>query len=220
MHAVLVAGNPRQPRSRKELTSSANSFRVLIEDPSRLPAVCAAQLNRLLPTTTSATRDPATGGVSTCPRGRKAARLTGGLLRRPGQRLAEFAPRSDPEFREDLSEMPLDRSWTQKELCADLRVGKTVSREAGDLLLLRREPVAPFQGPWLDLFPCSEQFEACSLGEGVHPDGAEQVVCGPKLIAGVHPSSVVAEPFAVQQVGTTQLGPHPRPPQMLDRLSK
>ena len=116
--------------------------------------------------------------------------------------------------------MPFDRSWTQEELGADLRVRETVTGEAGDLLLLRCEFVAYLRGPCMDPFACREQLDACSLGEGVHPGGGEQIVCRPELIAGLDPSSLLAEPFAVQQVSATQLGAHPRAAQMLDRRSE
>ena len=60
---------------------------------------------------------------------------------RVGQRPDELSPRADVELGEHLAQMPFDRTWTEKQLGADLGVGVSVPGQPGDLRLLRGELV-------------------------------------------------------------------------------
>ena len=54
----------------------------------------------------------------------------------------QLAAGADAELGEDLAQVPFDRARGQEQLGADLGVGAAVAGQPGDLLLLRREPVA------------------------------------------------------------------------------
>src|ERR671910_463941 len=77
-------------------------------------------------------------------------RGSGGSAR---QRVTEPLARADPELVEHLAQMPFDRAGADEETGPDLRVGQSVTGEAGDLLLLRRELVARLGGALSDPSP-------------------------------------------------------------------
>ena len=62
------------------------------------------------------------------------------------------------------------------------------------------------------------QFDACALGERLHPEVGEEVVRRPQLCAGVKASPVTSQPFAVEEVGASEIDCHPRSAESVDRL--
>src|SRR5215208_7008200 len=72
--------------------------------------------------------------------------------------------RADLELGEHLLEVPLDGTGAEEQPGADLRIGETAAREAGDLLLLRRELVARLDSALAHL-----------LGLDDHPRGRGEV---------------------------------------------
>src|SRR5512132_675342 len=99
-----------------------------------------------------------------------------GLTRLSRQRCFQAASRVDPELAEDLVQVPLDRARTEEELGTDLRVGEPVAGEPGDLLLLRRELLAPLERALAPLRPGGDQLALGARGERHHPDLREQLL--------------------------------------------
>src|SRR5215207_8337935 len=65
-----------------------------------------------------------------------------GFAVRDREGIVQAHARADRELDEHLLQVPLDGTGAEEQPGADLRIGETVAREAGDLLLLRRELVA------------------------------------------------------------------------------
>src|SRR3989442_11071115 len=57
-----------------------------------------------------------------------------------------------------------------------------------------------FHRPLPGAFAGGLELDPCALDEGLHPELGEEVVCRPKLGAGVEASPFASEPLAVQQV--------------------
>src|SRR5690348_20068 len=118
------------------------------------------------------------------PRGRLEADALGegGFPLGSRERGTEAAARVDPELREHLAQMPLDRARTDEELCADLRIRQAVAREPGDLLLLRCQLVARLGAAFSHLLAGCEQLPAGAFGERFHPDLGERGVGRTQLL--------------------------------------
>jgi len=74
------------------------------------------------------------------------------------------------------------------------------------VLLLGGELAVGVDRAFADLLAGGEQFPACALGEGLGADRVEQVVGVVQLAAGVEPTVLATEPFAVEQVGPGNRG--------------
>jgi anti-sigma B factor antagonist len=88
----------------------------------------------------------------------------------------EGAPGRDPELREHLAQVPLDRAGAEEEHLADLWVGEAVPGEASDLLLLWREGAPGIIASLADRLTGRRQLAPGALAEGSHADRREQVV--------------------------------------------
>src|SRR5687767_10059726 len=69
-----------------------------------------------------------------------------GRVELAGWNAAELVARCDVELQEDLAQVVLNRAGADEQLCADLRVGETISRQPGDVCLLGCEHGARFVG--------------------------------------------------------------------------
>jgi hypothetical protein len=99
----------------------------------------------------------------------------------------------DAQFGEHLAEVPFDRTGTDVQVRADLRVGVSVPGQPGNVLLLRGELGVRVHFPLADLLTGGEQFPARAFGESVGADRGEQVVGGVQLVARVDPLVFAAQ---------------------------
>ena len=79
--------------------------------------------------------------------------------------------------------------------------------------------VARLDGSLAHLLARRQQLTPGALGERLHADRHEQLVCRAELLARVDPAALAAQPFAVEQVSARELRPQPRAAQPLDRLA-
>src|SRR5690242_16561039 len=105
---------------------------------------------------------------------------------------------------------------TDVELGTDLRVGQAVPGKPRDLRLLTGEHAVRL----LPSFTCGlargGQFSPRTLGEGLRPDPAEDVVRRPQLLAGVDPARLATQPLAVHEPGTGEIDDDAGPLQARD----
>src|SRR5262245_10437549 len=101
-------------------------------------------------------------------------------LRRVERGVPKLAARADSELGEHLVQVPLDGSVAEEEPRADLGVGETVAREPRNLLLLRRERLAPFAAPSAGLLACRDELDPSAFRERFHPDRGELVMRSPE----------------------------------------
>jgi hypothetical protein len=101
--------------------------------------------------------------------------------------------------------MPFDGARAEEESGADLGVGEAIAGEPGDLPLLTGELVARVRRALAHLLARRQKLAAGTLGEGLHADRLEHLVCGTQLLAGIHPAALAAQPFAVEQMGASEL---------------
>src|SRR5262249_58931007 len=95
----------------------------------------------------------------------------------------KLAAGADAQLGEYLAWVPLDRARGQEQLGAELRAGVAVAGQPGDLLLLRREPVARRGAAPSYLLPRGDQLPAGALGERLHADRVQHVVGRAQLLA-------------------------------------
>src|SRR5215208_5495431 len=126
--------------------------------------------------------------------------------------------RADLELGEHLLQVPLDGTGAEEQPGADLRIGKTVPREAGDLLLLRRELVARLDSALARPPARRHDLAAGALGERLHADPLEQLVGGAQLRARIRAPALPAQPLAVEQMRAGELGTKLRTTQSIDRF--
>jgi hypothetical protein len=115
--------------------------------------------------------------------------------------------------------VPLHGAAADEQLCGDLLVGSSLAGQLGDLLLLRSQVGAGVIAALARLFAGCLELSPRAFGEGLGAHGGERVQRGPKLVAGIDPPLLPAQPFAVDQAGAGQVGRHPGLAQQLDRLA-
>src|SRR6516225_1208456 len=86
-----------------------------------------------------------------------------------GQRCLELPARGYLELREHVAQVPLDCACADEQLGADLWVRQAITREPGDLLLLRRELVARPGAAFPHLLAGCHQLTAGAFGKRLHP---------------------------------------------------
>src|SRR3954454_9864476 len=106
--------------------------------------------------------------------------------------------RADLELGEHLLQVPLDGAGAEEQPGADLRIGKTAAREAGDLLLPRRELVARLDRALARLRARRHELATSALGERLHADRVEHLVGGAQLRARIRTPALPAQPLAVE----------------------
>ncbi len=132
---------------------------------------------------------------------------------------AELFARTDPELREHLAQVPLDRARADEKLCADLGVRASLGGEPCDLRLLRGEAVARLGAALAHRLAGGHPFTAGAFGEPVHADLRIHAVRNPELLARVHAPAFASQPLTVEEVRTRKRGTHPRAAQPRDRLA-
>src|ERR671911_207589 len=128
--------------------------------------------------------------------------------RATGVRFEAFAG-GDAELGEDFVQVPFDGARADVQPGADVRVGKALAGESGDLLLLWGELIRCLDGPLAHLLARRYQFAAGALGEGLHPDRDEHGVGGAQLLARVDPAILPAQPLPVEQTRAGELRTQP-----------
>src|SRR3954470_9835271 len=150
---------------------------------------------------------------------RTRGRLGGrGFPVRATEGIVQAHARADLELGEHLPQVPLDCTGAEEQPGADLRIGKTVAREAGDLLLLRRELVARLDRALARPRARRHELAAGALGERLRADRVEHLVGGAQLRARIRTPALPAQPLAVEEVRAGELGPQPRTTQSIDRF--
>jgi len=128
----------------------------------------------------------------------------------------ELAAGGDLQLLEHLREVVLDGSGTDEQAGADLGVGEPLSRQPGDAGLLGRELPGNLRCSVAHCLSGGQQLPTSPFGEARHSHGAEHLVRGPELLAGIRAGVLAAQPLAVQQAGTGVVGPDARAAQELD----
>src|SRR5215472_11593012 len=85
-----------------------------------------------------------------------------------GQRCLELPARGYLELREHVAQVPLDCARADEQLRADLWVRHALTREPGDLLLLRRELLVCPGATFPHLLAGCHQLTAGAFGERLH----------------------------------------------------
>ena len=106
--------------------------------------------------------------------------------------------RADPELGEHLLQVPLDGARAEEQPGADLRIGKSVASELGDLPLVRRELIACLDLALAHLLAGGEQLAAGALRERLHADRDEHLVGGSQLLARILTPALAPQPLAVE----------------------
>ena len=101
---------------------------------------------------------------------------------------------------------------------SSLEVGLPIACQSRDLRLLRREYVERLDGALANRLAGGEQFSAGTLGERLGAESGEHVVGGTELFARVDATLSAAEPFAVEEVGASEVNDDPAAGEALDRL--
>ena len=99
----------------------------------------------------------------------------------------------------------------------DLRVRQPITRQFGDLPLLRCPIVARFDGSSAEPFARCHQLSARALGECFHPDGRELTVSSAQLQTGVDPTILATQPLTVEQVRAGEFHPNEPDPSPTQR---
>ena len=128
------------------------------------------------------------------------------------QRRLELPARGYVELREHVAQVPLGRACADEQLRADLRVRQALTREPGDLLLLRRELLACAKRALPGLLACRQQLAAGALGERLHANRRELLIGGPQPFARIEPSALPAQPLPVDQMRAGQIRTQPCTP--------
>src|SRR5690606_41093704 len=97
------------------------------------------------------------------------------------QRPAQLATRADPQLREHLAQVVLDRAGADEELTADLRDRVAVRGQRGDLRLLRGEQVPGVDAPGAGGAAGRDQLSSRPIREGAGAEPFEHVVCGAEV---------------------------------------
>ena len=114
--------------------------------------------------------------------------------------------------------MPLHGARAEKQPRADVRVREPVAGHSRDLPLLRGQIVPRLDRSLADLLARRLKLVLRALGERFHPDREEQLVGRAQLLARVDTATLAAQPLAVEQMRTSELGTQPAAAQPLDRL--
>lgn len=112
-----------------------------------------------------------------------------------------------PRLPVHLAQVVVDGGRAEEQAPGDLAVGRTGSREAGDLRLLRGQRDVGRHVAAAAPLARGRQLAPGPLGERTGAHGLEQLVGGPQLLARLRPSLAAAEPLAVQQLGPGQRHP-------------
>src|SRR5262249_40047045 len=120
---------------------------------------------------------------------------------------AKLATGGDLQFGEDLAQMPFDGTGAQIKPGRDFRIGQSFPDQPGDLGLLGREFDRGADRAFARGFTGRPQFLRGTTGEALDSHRREAVVRGAQLRSCVYPPVLPAQPFAVQQPGSTQFDP-------------
>src|SRR5436190_432625 len=90
-------------------------------------------------------------------------------LKLAGRNAAELVARGDVQLQEDLPQVVLHRARADEQLCADLRVGQTVSGESSDVCLLRCEHGARVVGALPGALTRGQELVTGALGKSLAP---------------------------------------------------
>src|SRR2546423_130992 len=135
------------------------------------------------------------------------------------ERAVELVARTDVELAVDLAEVVFDRARADEEPRADLGVGMAVPGEPRDLGLSRGEPIRRFDGAFAGGLAAGQQLARGALLEPLHAHRREHLVRGAQLLAGIQAPFPAAQPFAVEEVGASELRADPGAGEPLDRLA-
>ena len=123
-----------------------------------------------------------------------------------------------PSLRNDLAQVVLDRARADEQLRGDLAVRVSLRHEARDLRLLRRQLTQGVDGAFASVLAGRLQLDARALGERLHAEVGEEAVGRPQLPACINASALTSQPFAVEEVSTSEIDGHPSSTESVDRL--
>ena len=101
--------------------------------------------------------------------------------------------------------MPFDGAAADEQSCAYFRIGQSFTDQADDLSLLGSELVGRVDVAFTGGLATDGQFAGGALGESLRAHIAEHFVGGAQLLAALYPAVRAAQPFAVEQVGASEL---------------
>jgi thioredoxin reductase len=115
------------------------------------------------------------------------------LLHRPdgpvvvGEDVVELVAGADTNLGEDFPQVVLDRTWTDEQPGADLRVRQTVAGELRDLGLLRGELAGRFHRAFANRLARGQQLASGAVGEPFSPHRGEHFVGHAQLPTRINP---------------------------------
>ena len=133
-------------------------------------------------------------------------------------RSASCVRRLDAQLAERLAQVVLDGAGADEQPSRDRSVGLPLCGKASDLRLLRGQLVQRVHGPPAGTLTCRLQLEPCPLGERVHSGVSEELVRGSQLLAGIQTPALTPKPFAVEEVGASELHADPCALELADRV--
>ena len=123
-----------------------------------------------------------------------------------------------PELPEHLSQVVLHCARTEKQLGGDLPVRLTSAHQRGDLCLLGRELLREAGFPLAGAFASGPQLDGRPPGKGGEPHAVEHVVRRTQLLACFAPATLAAQPLAIEEVSTRNLGSGSGPVEQVKRI--
>src|SRR5262249_47750396 len=118
--------------------------------------------------------------------------------------MPEFGAGRDPQLREDLAQVVVDRARAEEELCPDLAVGQAVGGEARDLQLLRSELAERRRVPLACGLAAPAQLHAGPLLPGnCTTELLERLDGGAQMDASIDAPPLTPQPLAVEQLDPT-----------------
>src|ERR1700757_2528053 len=108
------------------------------------------------------------------------------------------------EFPVHLTQVVLHGGGTEEQLGCDVAVGRPGGGELGNLMFLGGQQALGVVGAPARVFAGGSKFRAGPLGEATRSHVLEGFQGGTELLAGVEPTTLAAEPFAVDQSGACQ----------------
>jgi hypothetical protein len=126
----------------------------------------------------------------------------------------ELPAGADGKLGEHLAHVVLNGAGADEQAGTNLRVRQTLSGQPRDLGLLgsqRSARLGGLGGALTGSLAGGQQLAAGALGERLHPHCAQHLACDAQLVARLGDTALAAQPPAVEQARTGQLGTKPGP---------
>lgn len=120
---------------------------------------------------------------------------------------AQLSPGADPEFGEDLAEVPLDGSRAEVQCSGDLGAGEPFRSEPGDVGFLGCQVSVCLYRTFAYRLPTCCEFVSRAISECLNSHRDQRLVGRSQLGPGIGPAAFPAQPFAVEELRAGELDP-------------